>query len=47
MAAVRDRGFQLVDHPPIPSYSPGFASFLLFSVPQHVKTVGLEAVSDR
>ena len=46
MAAVCDCGFELVDHPPSP-YSPALASSGYFSVPQYVKTLGWEAVSDR
>ena len=49
MAAVRDSGFELVDHP---LYSPDLApsDYFMFpnmKKPQHEKTLGWEAVSDQ
>ena len=44
MAAVRDCGFELVDHPP---YSPDLAPSYYFLFPNMKKTLGREAVSDR
>ena len=44
MAAVRDCGFQLVDHRP---YSPDLAPSDLFLFPNIKKTLGWEAESDR
>ena len=44
MAAVRDCGFKLVDHPP---YCPDLAAYDYFLFPNMKKTHGWEAVSDR
>ena len=44
MAAVRDYGFELVNHPP---YSPDLAPSAYFLLSKIKKTLGWEAVSDQ